>query len=72
MLDKRIIDITDIESLVLGKVQNSGTKESRTFVTTRLQVMFDNMILGTECIDAFDYLSKLLLDLNEKVFKGKK
>jgi hypothetical protein len=38
--------------------------ETRKFITERLRVLFDNLIEQVTDIDAFDYLSKVLLDLN--------
>jgi hypothetical protein len=46
--------------------EGASGDESRRFVTTRLRVMLENMIEQTDEVDAFDYLSKLLLEMYQR------
>jgi hypothetical protein len=45
----------------MGRPCASG--DTRSFVITRLTVMFENLIDLTSDVNGFDYLSKILLDL---------
>ncbi len=49
--------------------EGASGDESRRFVTTRLRVMLENMIEQTEEVDAFDYLSKLLLEMYQRALE---
>jgi hypothetical protein len=68
LLSSKILDTADIETVILGRQQpvSFDNKETKKFVCTRLQVLFDNLIEQVTEVDHFDFVSRILLDMYSK------
>ena len=66
LLSSKILDTADIEAVILGRPVSFDNKETKKFVCTRLQVLFDNLIEHVTEVDHFDFVSRILLDMYSK------
>lgn len=71
--DKRILEPADIERLFFGvEHAPAGLPETKKFVLSRLAVLFENLVAQTKEVDAFDFLSQIILANYQMVLATKK